>query len=75
MIKEHPEFRVKDYFLSRTIAIYSPIHIPKFERLPRKTFIVSGFIFFITQKPDFSDSCHLTLHAAGVVCLMNGLGY
>jgi hypothetical protein len=43
-----PEFQVKDYFLSRTVATHSYIHIPIFERLPCKTFIVSSFLFIIT---------------------------
>jgi len=52
-IKKRPEFRVKDFLLSRTFATHFSIHIPKFERLPRKTFIVSSFLFIITQRPYF----------------------
>lgn len=49
-VQEHSEFRVKHYFLPRTVAIHSPIHMPKFERLPRKKFIVSGLLFIITHR-------------------------
>jgi hypothetical protein len=42
-IKDHSEFRVTDYFLSRTVASHSVIHVPKFESLSRNTFIVSDF--------------------------------